>query len=266
MQHVTHLSELVLDEWAAQELSTLESDRVAQHLATCEDCRERHEALERERHAFLAAAPSFHVHAARFVSSAGVRAGVRQAQAEPRPSSEGQLGPHRVRSAARQSALLVASSIAAMAAAAVLVVWVAGPAEQRTNIKGQPHIGWFVKRGNQVRRGQADEPVYPRDELRFVYSSDAPRYFALFNLDARSATVYFPPGANGARVRAGSDLALDFSVELDDQLGTERVWALFCDQSFEVEPLRAALHATRRLPEPPGCTAELVALQKVAPR
>jgi hypothetical protein len=263
MQQVSHLSELVLDEWAADELSALERGRVAGHLAICEHCRERHEALERDRRAFLAAAPSFHVHAARFVSSPADRAAVEPAEAELRPSSERELAPRRLRLAARQSALLVASSFVAMAAAALLVVWI-GHSGERTSVKGQPHIGWFVKRGDQVRRGRADEPLHPSDELRFVYSSDAPRYFALFNLDARSAAVYFPSGSSGVRVRSGSDVALGFSVELDDQLGTERVWALFCEDTFEVEPLRAALLATGRLPELPGCIAEVVALQKVA--
>lgn len=272
MQHVDHLTELVLDEWAAQELDSRERVQVAEHLATCEQCRGRHAALERERASFLAAAPSFAIHAARFVGS------TRELDRSPSPSSatlaepgnprlntvSPLVQPDPIRAAARQSAALVATSFAAMAAAALLVVWFGQPIE-RTYTKGQPHIGWFVKRGDEVHRGRTDEVLHPRDDLRFVYSSDEPRYFALFNLDARAATVYFPVGPSAARVRAGSDVALDFSVELDDQLGTERVWALFCEQSFEVEPLRAALLATGRLPERAGCFAELVELQKVAP-
>jgi hypothetical protein len=273
MQHLNHLTELVLDEWAAQELGSREREQVAEHLARCEHCRGRHEALERERASFLAAAPSFAIHAARFVSS------TRELDPSSSPSSATLADPGNprsstvrplvqadpIRTAARQSAALVATSFAAMAAAALLVLWFGQPIE-RTYTKGQPHIGWFVKRGDEVHRGRMDELLHPRDDLRFVYSSDAPRYFALFNLDARAATVYFPVGPSAVRVRAGNDVALDFSVELDDQLGTERVWALFCEQSFELEPLRAALLATGRLPVRAGCLAELVELQKVAPR
>jgi hypothetical protein len=262
MQYLNHVSELVLDELATRELDSRESDRVAEHLASCDQCRERHEALERERAAFLAAAPSFEAHAARFVSAAAAERAERSVETEPRPSTVRPVAPL---ISARQSAWLVASSVAAMAAAALLVVWLGQPLE-RTYSKGQPHIGWFVKRGDQVHRARADEPLYPRDDLRFVYSSEAPRYFALFNRDAKSAAVYFPPGPSAARVRAGNDVALDFSVELDEQLGTERVWALFCEDGFEIEPLRAALLATGRLPERPGCVAEVIALQKVSPR
>jgi hypothetical protein len=244
MQHVDHLSELALDEWAAQELSAGESDRVAEHVASCPDCRARHAALERERGAFLAAAPSFEAHAARFV---------RPAPSAPR------------RSLLRQRVLLAVSSAAVMAAASLLVVWMGQPVDQ-TRAKGAPHIGWFVKRGEQVHRGLAGETLYPRDALRFIYSSDEPRYFALFNLDARAATVYYPSSPRAVRVRAGNDLALDFSVELDEQLGTEHVYALFCESSFQVEPLRAALLESGRLPERPGCRVETITLHQAAPR
>jgi hypothetical protein len=263
MQHVNHLSELVLDEWAAQELSGDESDRVAEHVASCPDCRARHTALEHERAAFLAAAPSFEAHAARFV---------RSARAEPGPehvtrSAASERATDRVeprRWLLRQRVLLAASSIAVMAAASLLVVWIGRPLEQ-TRAKGAPHIGWFVKRGEGVYRGRTGETLYPRDSLRFIYSSDEPRYLALFNLDARGATVYYPSSPEALRVRAGNDLALDFSVELDEQLGIERVYALFCESSFQVEPLRAALLETGRLPERAGCRADIINLHKALP-
>jgi hypothetical protein len=251
MQHVNHLSELALDEWAAQELSAEESGRVAAHVAACSHCRARHAALERERLAFLVAAPSFEAHAARFVTP--TRAEAAASRVEP------------PRSQLRQRVLLAASSIAVMAAASLLVLWIGHPVDQ-TRAKGAPHIGWFVKRGDQVQRGRAEDTLYPRDAVRFIYSSDEPRYFALFNLDARAATVYYPTGREAVRVRAGNDLALDFSVELDEQLGTERVFALFCESSFQVEPLRAALLESGRLPERAGCHADVITLHKAASR
>jgi hypothetical protein len=85
-------------------------------------------------------------------------------------------------------------------------------------------------------------------------------------VDARAASVYYPTGPRAAAVRAGNDVALDFSVELDGQLGEERVYALFCETAVEIEPLRAALSETARLPETAGCQAEVIVLQKVTPQ
>ena len=65
---------------------------------------------------------------------------------------------------------------------------------------------------------------------------------------------------------AGRDVALDFSLELDDQLGEEQVHALFCNEPVVLEPLRAQLESTRALKTPPGCTGQLIKLNKVPPR
>jgi hypothetical protein len=235
------LSELALDEWVARELSEPESARVAAHVASCAQCRARHRALEAERADFLAKAPSFAEHAAVVCRS--------QQRVIP----------------LRQRILLAATSAATLAATALLVLWSGGKFEE-TRSKGPAHLSWFVKRGEHVHRGRADEPLYPGDALRFLYSSGEPRYLAIVNVDARAASVYFPSGARAALVRAGNDVALDFSVELDGQLGRERVYALFCETAVEIEPLRAALSETARLPETSGCQAEVIVLQKVAPR
>lgn len=240
------LSELALDEWAARELDPHERERVTQHVATCSRCRARHDALERERAEFLAEAPTFADHS----RVAGKTRRPRHSELRARP---------------KQRALLGASSLVTLAAAAMLVVWADNSIEQ-TRSKGAPHVGWFVKRGEHVRRGIAGEALHPGDSLRFVYNSEAPRYLALFNSDARSATVYYPNGPTAVLARPGNDVALDFSVELDEQLGNERVYALFCDAAFPVEPLRAALADTGKLPERPGCDHDVVELHKVAPR
>ena len=252
MQHVNRaegcLSEFTLDEWVTGELESSECVRVEAHVASCETCRARHEALEAGRAAFLAAAPTFTAYSMRVTGA--------QRASRRRPLRA---------SAYPQRALLAGSSLAVLAAAALLVVWTGSPSDQ-TRSKGAPHIGWFVKRGEHVHRGRAGETLYPGDALRFVYSSDAPRYLALFNLDAREASVYYPSTPSAARIDPGTDVALDFSIELDEQLGTERVHALFCEASFQVEPLRAALFDTGRLPERAGCRSELITLNKAAKR
>ena len=66
--------------------------------------------------------------------------------------------------------------------------------------------------------------VYPGDLLRFTYSNAAPAYLALLGRDRRSASVYFPAADQAERVAAGRDQALDFSLELDGELGEERLY------------------------------------------
>ena len=48
----------------------------------------------------------------------------------------------------------------------------------------------------------------------------------------------------------GQEVALDFSVVLDDTLGRERVTALFCPEVFDIERVQSALSSGSALPEP----------------
>jgi hypothetical protein len=119
-----------------------------------------------------------------------------------------------------------------------------------------------VKRGSDVRRGERGDTLAPGDALRFTYTNPQRSYFALFNLDAQAASIYFPGAASAAPLRGGSQVALDFSVELDAQLGEERVFGVFCSEPFELEPLRAALKANGGLPARPGCQFDVITIHK----
>ncbi len=228
------LSELALDEWASGELDAPTRERTRAHLDQCAHCRARHAALERERTEFYEAAPSFDRHARR----------VRRARASP-------PRPHRA----------LATAAAAMTVAAAVLVAVFVRSDQ-TRLKGGPSIAYYVKRGSQVTAGDAATVVRPGDLLRFVYTSDRDRHFALFNRDARSASVYYPAGVDAIAVRAGQAVPLEFSVELDDVPGDESVYALFCSHRFALEPLRAALADTGRLPVPAKCQVDILRLRK----
>ncbi|HKP58328.1 MAG TPA: DUF4384 domain-containing protein [Polyangiales bacterium] len=245
-------TDLVLDEWSSGELDELTSARVAEHVARCERCSARHANLEAVRQAFLAESPSFRLHSARFgappARTAAVRSSWRERHWEP--------------------IKLALASLATAAFTATIVVWVGPgtepPAASRT--KGTAHVDFFVKRGSQVRRGQRGDSLAPGDALRFTYTNPERSYFALFNLDAQAASVYFPSAARAAPLQAGSQVALDFSVELDAQLGQERVFGVFCPEPFELEPLRAALAANRSLPERPRCQVDEIPILKVPAR
>src|SRR5262249_14985870 len=128
------LSNLELDEWLADELDAPTRARFGRHLAGCASCRARRAQFEREAAEFYAEAPSFQ-----------------------RP----QLPATAPRGRARGWAVATA---VALAAGAALIVWPGLPEpSMSTRAKGAPHLSFFVKRGELVRRGQNGEPVYPGD-------------------------------------------------------------------------------------------------------
>jgi hypothetical protein len=91
-------------------------------------------------------------------------------------------------------------------------------------------------------------------------------HFALINRDAVHATTYFPdssrPGAHTVRMHAGHEVALDFSIKLDEHLGEERVYGVFCEGPQELEPLRVALEASGELLALPSCHVDRLTLDK----
>ncbi len=255
-------SDLRMDEALSGDLSVQAQSQLERHIAECSRCRSRWDDIVKEREAFLSAAPSFAALAAEVERAAEVKRA-------PRP-----------RATVWSKPWLAGLGAAAAAAAAVVLVFFreppqplvpAGPGTQTqagnqqassTRSKGGPHIAFFIKRGARVSVGHSGAVVHPGDRLRFAYSSDAPRYLALFNLDAKRASVYYPRGRAAERVAAGRDIALDFSIELDDVIGSERVFAVFCEAPFQVEPLRRALADNRRMAPTPGCTVDIIRLTK----
>jgi hypothetical protein len=117
-----------------------------------------------------------------------------------------------------------------------------------------------------VERGVSGVTAYPGDQLRFTYSSERPAYLAVLGRDQRATSVYFPSGPSAARVEGGRDLPLDFSLELDAQLGEEQLYLVLCPSQYAVSPLRTELEASGDLRAAPGCVVERIALHKEAPR
>lgn len=239
------LSDLVLDEWLAGELAPEAAARLEDHVASCERCRELRAARQRDDMAFLAQAPSFEAHA-RLLKGAPQRA---------MPASDAPRRNTRV--------FAVASAVLAAAAGALLMLRPPADPLPGERSKGRAHVGYFVKRGAVVMRGSASEPVRPGDLLRFTYSNDRASHFALIDVDARGTSVFFPNGDTSAALAAGNDVALDFSVELDDTLGEERVIGVFCEQPFVIETVRATLESERDA-QIDGCRLDILTLRKVS--
>lgn len=234
------LSDLCLDELVAGEAADPGAARA--HLSSCVACAERLAAIEADQRAFEEDGPRLAL-----------------------PSS----APGRRR---RWLWPAVATTSAALAAAAIAVAvthsdrddaW--GPGIRS---KGGARVGFFVKRGDAVREGAPGEIVRPGDSLRFTYSSARAAYLAIVSVDgAERVTVYFPRAAVAEQVEPGQDRELPGSTILDDTLGEESIYALFCERPEELGPLRAAFAASPRTPPiPEGCAVDRVTIEKRPPR
>jgi hypothetical protein len=238
----------VLDELGAGELSPEAQQRCEAHLAECSACRARKLALEHANATFYAAAPDL-----------GTLSRIAAARSASEPA--GRRAPTKV-------GWIAAPLLAACAALGFLAVQKpplpAPSADTRT--KGAARLGYFVKRGETVTRGEGTTVVHPRDAVRFVYSVDRAYYLAIFSADAHGVGVYFPSTRSAQLITAGQDVALDFSVQLDDTLGRERVTALFCPEPFEIDPVQSALSSGSALPASfASCERAAFELNKQAP-
>src|SRR5690606_9245521 len=100
----------------------------------------------------------------------------------------------------------------------------------------------------------------------FVYSSTRPRYLAVLSMDAaRHASVYFPDGPAAVEVAAGVDVALPSSILLDDVVGRETIYGVFCGGPFELEPLRRARESGGAIRAPEGCVVDELSFAKERP-
>jgi hypothetical protein len=245
MQHLTRpegcLSDLVLDELFADELEAGIRASAQMHIASCERCTARHAELSATRVAFISHAPTFKALA--------------QVVVPKLPTLPIRLARWQLAAGALAMAAGVLLCLRASSDPAALV---------DTRSKGAPHLGLFIERAGQAQRRASGTIVQPGDLLRFTYSSDQPRYLAIFDLDGSNARVSFPRDgrADAAAIAAGNDVALDFSVEQNESAEPEHVHALFCMKPFALAPLREELARAGKLTEQSGCAIDVIELPK----
>jgi hypothetical protein len=227
-------SDLVYDQLLGDELGAARSAEVRRHVADCSRCRARFEELARFREE--ARLPAFESFA--------------------RPSAR-----------ARAKWPVYAAGAAAAAAFALgLLLWVRpAPVPDETRAKGTGRLSFYVKRGEAVLRGGPGEILHPGDAIEFSYTAVRPGYLAVLSVDgARRASVYYPDAARAAPVTAGEQI-LPQSTVLDDVLGTEHLYAVFCDGAVELEPLRRALERDPRAGiVAGGCSVDSLIVEKKA--
>ena len=235
------ISDLSFDAWRADELGAERVGELERHLVDCGRCRQRQQDLERQAARFLAKAPSL-----------AAREHARGEIVQPTLSMGGKRSRRR---------WLIPSALAFSAAATLALLLRPSPRPgqitEGTHIKGQSHITFHVQHGGSVQPGTEGHVVFPGDQLRFSATTAKPAHLAILSLDgAHVASVYFPPGPTSQRFGVVSNQPLDSSVVLDDTLGQERLWALFCDRPFALEPLRSRLEREGTLHAPEGCSME----------
>lgn len=219
------LSDLALDRLFAGELAGVARKAADDHLRGCERCRHKRAEMAAEREAFLGLRP------------------------QPEPA----MRPLRRRGLPARPGLAAVMALAAALAAFVLLVARRGP-EEGVRRKGGEQVGFLVERGGAAERRSPSAVLHPGDRVRFTYTVLRDAHLAIYGLDASGvASVYFPASERAERVRAGAETVANTAVELDGVLGSERIFALFCDAGFAVEPFRKALAQARTLEAPEGC-------------
>jgi anti-sigma factor RsiW len=238
VEHALHCQgDLRFDALLGDELTETDRRTLLEHVARCPRCRDRLAAITCERARFLA--------------------------------SELAMPPWLATAAnPAQSARVPWWSVGAGLLLAACALLIGLPRDTPTErAKGGEQLSFFVKRGDRVQRGSVTEPLHPGDRLRFAYTSARARYVAIASVDAAKQTsVYFPSGARAERLEAGREVPLPSAIELDDTLGDERIFALFCDAPIELAPVRAALEANEQAPRlPSGCVTDVLMLHKESP-
>lgn len=165
---------------------------------------------------------------------------------------------HAVRTSAAPLAMIAAL------AAVVVGTFVVRPRPDdgaATRTKGRPTIGLYVEHAGAVRAGVTGEIVVPGDAIEFTASTERPGWIAIVSIDgAKKASVYYPDAATAAQVSPGRDQVLPLSVILDDVVGTERIYGVFCDQPFPVDEARSI--AVDGAPLPAGCALDTLTIEK----
>lgn len=156
------------------------------------------------------------------------------------------------------------------AAASVAVIVALGPLRharptEDTRLKGHSSLTVYVQREGEMREVTSGGAVYPNDQLQFAYTAARDTYLGILSIDAEHrASISVPRAAAAQWVPRGVKAATSNSVVLDDVLGTEQFFALFCEGPVDLVPLREALASRGTLDPPSGCEVDTVALEKVA--
>lgn len=227
------VSDLAIDRYLARELSTVASDSLESHAASCPRCSERLSVLRADAGSTRDALPALPRAPQSRVPWVGV--------------------------------LAVAAGLllAVMAGRAFLGGDEAvAPAPDRiaqTRTKGRAHLTLYVRRDDRVRAFEG-ETLRAGDALAFAYTSSVDTHLAVFDVDAGEVTCLHPGSVGMAKAEAGTDVEIDLAVALDGSLSEESIVAVFCEEPEPTATLADALASGSAVPI--GCSAEWIRLPK----
>jgi hypothetical protein len=158
----------------------------------------------------------------------------------------------------------------ATAAALALVL---GPGTQTEDdeyvgIKGEASFELVAQReAGQAFPVKAGATLKPKDKVRFVVSPGAARFVLVGSLDgAGTFSVYHPFGAGQSEPLGGpARLELASTIELDETVGTERVYVVLSETPVTAAALEAAVKVNPASPQLDGAKVLVREFVKVAP-
>lgn len=236
-----HLSSLTLDLLLLSSLPADQDSAARAHLEACASCRGALEELQAEQRQFAASVL-------------------------PRtlPKVEARvLAPSPLARLSNWWKAAIPLTVAAGAAAALALV-VARPGagvveDPDLRIKGGPVLQVFAARGEAVFQVKEGTRLKPGDRIRFVVErAGSGPHVTVASIDgARQISLYYPPEGQAGVPLTASKAELPGSIELDDTVGDEQLFAFFSDEALAPESVRQAL---QRWPAPPELPAKLVTL------
>ncbi len=134
------------------------------------------------------------------------------------------------------TALKGALVFASIACLMIAVLWTRQEAPLVLS-KGGAHLGYYVSRGDEVRKGKKEMELLSGDLLRFFYSSDKNRYLLLVGVEADGRlSTYFPAGGNESEaITKGEEIYLPGSSAWAPRTSFERFFALFSERPISVK-------------------------------
>lgn len=239
-----HLSSMTIDRLLLKSLPEAEANEAKAHLDACEGCRKLFAEMEGDQKKFEA-----------FIF----------ARTLPEVTERAKPPTLLERLAA---AWRIAIPVAVAAGVALMVTYSVrqpGPSSNRIDepdlaIKGGPTLQIFAARGESVFPVQEGTRLRPADRIRFVVQrDDADGFLLVASIDAaRKVSVYFPAGGAESAPVAKGRVELPGSIELDETLGAERVFAFFSPKPLSASEVQKALE---RWPVQPRLDAKIATLE-----
>jgi hypothetical protein len=217
------ITDLMFDAWFARELPDELEPAMEMHVATCPRCRGRRATLAVERSAFLALHPSY-------------------------VATPGQVARKHKR------ALLGVGVITALVAVTLAALAHESAPDALPPSAAEATLGFQIERGGASELAARGQDLHPGDQVRFVYSLQAPAYLAIYGLDEHGTVrVLYPESELAAPARAGEHVALASTVKVDESLGQHWIFGLFCTTAFPVVEPQRTLMLQRSMAPSPGC-------------